>query len=175
MKLPLLPNFRSLRDRERNPLRDSVAGNGVKLERLCRPCRRERRGVAAVEFALVAPLFFLLVIGMIEFGRAVMVQQIITNASREGARIAVLDGTTGSEVQNTVENYLTGVAVSGATVTVQPAEPSTAGYGEPVTVTVEIPFSAVSWVPLPNIPFSDVDLKSRKLVATTVMRRETVQ
>ncbi len=66
----------------------------VKLERACRPCRRNRRGAAVVEFAVVAPVFFLLVFGMIEFGRAIMVQQILTNASREGARVAVLDSPT---------------------------------------------------------------------------------
>ena len=35
-------------------------------------------------------MFFLMVFGMIEFGRAIMVQQVLTNASREGARVAVL-------------------------------------------------------------------------------------
>ncbi len=55
----------------------------LKVENLCRSCRRNRRGAAAVEFAIVAPVFFLLVFGMIEYGRMVMVQQVITNASRE--------------------------------------------------------------------------------------------
>ena len=41
---------------------------------------KSRRGVAAVEFALVAPLFFMFVFGIIEFGWMVMVQQVITNA-----------------------------------------------------------------------------------------------
>ncbi len=44
-----------------------------------------------VEFAIVAPIFFLLIFGMIEFGRVVMVQQLLTNASREGARLGVLN------------------------------------------------------------------------------------
>ncbi len=45
-----------------------------------------------MEFAIVAPIFFMMIMGMLELGRAVMVQQVITNASREGARVAVLDG-----------------------------------------------------------------------------------
>jgi Flp pilus assembly protein TadG len=122
-----------------------------------------------VEFAVVAPLFFLLVFGMIEFGRMVMVQQVITNASREGARLAVLDGTTTSDVTSAVQNYLTGGAVEGATVTVTPAPPSSAGYGEPVTVTVNVPFNQVSWLPTPMF------LSGKEMSATTVMRRETVQ
>ena len=69
----------------------------VKLERACRPCRRNRQGAAVVEFAVVAPIFSMLVFGMIEFGRAIMVEQILTNAAREGARVAVLDSATSDE------------------------------------------------------------------------------
>jgi Flp pilus assembly protein TadG len=139
------------------------------LEKVCRLCRKYRRGAAAVEFAFVAPLFFLLVLGMVEFGRMVMVQQIITNGSREGARIAVLDGTTTAEVTAAVENYLASAAVTGATVTVTPNPPNTAGFGEPVTVAVSVPFGQVSWLPSPMF------LSGKTLSATTVMRRETVQ
>ena len=63
--------------------------------------RRKRRGAAVVEFAIVAPLFFLLIFGMIEYGRMVMVQQVITNASREGARRAVAK-TAGGAIKKTV-------------------------------------------------------------------------
>ena len=52
----------------------------LKVENFFQSCRRNRRGTAAVEFALVAPVFFLLVFGMIEYGRMVMVQHVITNA-----------------------------------------------------------------------------------------------
>lgn len=99
-----------------------------------------------------------------------MVQQILTNASREGARIAVLDGTTGAEVLTTVDHYLQSARVGGADVTVDPTEPSTAGYGEPVTVSVTVPFGQVSWLPSSFFGNSDTEL-----TAATVMRRETVQ
>ena len=59
-----------------------------------------------MEFAVVAPIFILLLFGMIEYGRMVMVQQMLTNATREGARQAVLDGATTEGVRNTVKNYL---------------------------------------------------------------------
>ena len=55
---------------------------------------------------MVAPIFLLLVFGMIEYGRMVMVQQVLTNASREGARVAVLDGTTAQQVSDTVNQVL---------------------------------------------------------------------
>jgi Flp pilus assembly protein TadG len=141
----------------------------MKLENVSRLCRRNRRGAAAVEFAVVAPLFFLMVLGMIEFGRLIMVQQVITNASREGARMAVLDGATTAGVRTTVQNYLQGASVRGAEVTVSPDPPTSAGFGDPVTVTVSVNFNQVSWLPSPMF------LGGHTLVATTAMRRETVQ
>jgi Flp pilus assembly protein TadG len=136
------------------------------LDKVCRLFRLQRRGAAAVEFAIVAPLFFLLVMGMIEYGRMVMVQQVITNASREGARRAVLDGATTTAVQSTVTSYMTSSSISGATITVTPNPPSSAASGSPITVTVSIPFSQVSWLPSPMY------LGAKTLSATTVMRRE---
>jgi Flp pilus assembly protein TadG len=143
----------------------------------CRSCRK-RRGAAAVEFAIIAPLFFLLVFGMIEFGRMVMVQQILTNASREGARKAVLDGSTTADVVNTVVKNLSDAKITATTsnITINPSNPATANYGDPITVTISIPFSQVSWLPAPMmlsfLPNGQTDIT---LTAATVMRRETVQ
>ena len=140
-----------------------------KLAKPCRLCRRNRRGAAAVEFALVAPIFFLLVLGMIEVGRALMVQQIITNASREGARRAVLDGATATDVTTFVNTYLNNASLPNATITYPQGNPEAAGFGAPVEVRVSIPFSQVSWLP------SAMYLGGQDMEASTVMRRETVQ
>jgi len=141
------------------------------LDKVCRSYRKKRRGAAVVEFAVVAPVFFLLIFGMVEYGRMVMVQQVITNASREGARRAVLDGATTVEVSTTVTNYLTGASIDGdsADITVDPNPPSNAAFGEPVTVTVSVPFDQVSWLPSPMF------LGGTEMSASTVMRRESVQ
>jgi Flp pilus assembly protein TadG len=133
-----------------------------------RSVRKRRRGAAAVEFAIVLPVFVILVFGMIEYGRMVMVQQVITNASREGARRAVLDGATTSSVQSAVTTYLTNAAVNGGSAAVSP-DPTAAASGDPVTVTVTIPFSAVSWLPSPMY------LGGKTLSASTTMRRESVE
>ncbi len=127
-----------------------------------------RRGAAAVEFAVVLPVFITLVFGMIEYGRMVMVQQVITNAAREGCRRAIMDGTTGQEVLDLVNNYLESAGITGATVTVTPSEPSEAGAGEPITVSVSVPYDQVSWLPAPMF------LSGTEMSATCVMRRETV-
>jgi len=108
------------------------------------------------------------VFGMIEYGRMVMVQQVITNASREGARVAVLDGSTAANVTEAAEGLLTGASISGANISVTPNPPSSAVYGAPVTVAVSVSFNQVSWLPTPMF------LGGRTLSATTVMRRETL-
>ena len=145
----------------------SLPSAADKVERPCRLFRRNRRAAAAVEFAIVAPVFLLMVFGMIEYGRMVMVYQVLTNASREGARAAVLDGATTSSVQTAVQSYMTAAMISGATVTVAPNPPSNAEYGDPVTVTVSIDFNQVSWLPSPMY------LGGKSLSSATVMRRET--
>jgi len=104
----------------------------------------------------------------------VMVEQVLTNASREGARVGVLDPPTGQTslplVTTTVNNYLTAAGISGATIVTTPTEPSMATYGQSVTVKVSVPFSNVSW--LPTSMFGN---GAKILSASTVMRRETVQ
>ncbi|MEJ5340989.1 MAG: TadE/TadG family type IV pilus assembly protein [Thermogutta sp.] len=155
---------RKCRTKPRTAQRDGEPGRRKK----CGDCGRPA-GVAVVEFAVVAPIFFLLVLGLIEFGRMVMVQQVITNASREGARRAIIQGATTAEVISVVENYLASGGIRSATVTVTPDPIDSAGYGEPVTVTVTVPFRQVSWLPSPMF------LGGVELRATTTMRREAVQ
>jgi len=111
-----------------------------------------RSGVAAVEFALVVPVFFLLVFALIEFGRMMMVQQSLTNAAREGCRTAILATTTNSsDVEAAVRNYLQSVMsnasnVDEVRVTVPTSLASTAS-GTDVTVSVDVDYSDVSWMP----------------------------
>ena len=145
----------------------TLAVMGEKVDSPCRLFRKKRLAAAAVEFAVVAPVFLLMVFGMIEYGRMVMVYQVITNASREGARVAVLDGASTASVTSAVNSYMTSAMITGQTVTVSPNPPTSAAYGDPVTVTVSIPFSQVSWLPSPMY------LGGKTLTSATVMRRET--
>jgi Flp pilus assembly protein TadG len=54
------------------------------------PSRNPQRGAAAVEFALVLPLFMALLMGTIDYGYFFFSDQIVTNAAREGARAGTL-------------------------------------------------------------------------------------
>jgi len=131
---------------------------------------RRRNGVTAVEFAIVAPVFVIMIFGIIEMGRALMVQQIITNASREGARRAIVEQATADEVKEVVNDYLAATSVSGVTVDVSPAVIGSAvGFGDPVTVSVSVPFDSVSWMPGKWI------LGGTELSASTVMRAERAE
>jgi hypothetical protein len=51
----------------------------------------ERRGVVAVEFAIVAPILVAITFGLIELGRAFEMQNMLEVAAREGARFASMD------------------------------------------------------------------------------------
>ena len=131
-----------------------------------RPARRRRRGATVVEFAVVAPLLFLFIFAMIEFGRLVMVEQILTNAAREGARRGILEQSTAAEVETIVSDYLTESSIAGATVSVSPGNFHQVGFGDPVTVTVSVPYGQVSWLPTPRF------LGGTNLTAQSVMRGE---
>ena len=64
------------------------------------------RGVALLEVALTLPILLLIAVGIFEFGRAYQTFQILTNAAREGARIAVLPGIDDTDVEERVQEYL---------------------------------------------------------------------
>lgn len=97
----------------------------------------------------------------------VMVKQLLTNASREGARLAVLPGTTSAEVLELVSNELTAYSVNGVRVQVQPDSLASAVAGTPVTVSLDVEAASVSWIPKPLFSFNQT------LSASTTMRKES--
>lgn len=52
--------------------------------------RASERGAVAVEFALLAPVLIMLLLGIMEFGRAYNVQVSLSNAAREGVRVMAI-------------------------------------------------------------------------------------
>jgi len=120
------------------------------LLRPARPIRR-RRAAALVEFAVVAPVFFLVILAIVEVARLFMVGSLMTNAARSGCRAGVLPGKSNSDVSAAVTNALNNQGISGTTTTIQvngtSQDVSTAQTGDIVTVTVTVPVGNVSWVP----------------------------
>ena len=110
-----------------------------------------------------------MVFAMFEFGRVVMVQQVLTNAAREGARRAILEDATPAQVETLVETYLARASVPGASATVTPNPLTGTAFSEPVMVTVTVPMDRVAWVATPWFT-GGINLK-----ATSVMRAERPQ
>jgi Flp pilus assembly protein TadG len=125
-----------------------------------------RKGAAVVEFAVISPLLILVLLGMIECGRMVMVQQALTTAVREGARAASMRGSSGA-AKDAVEEFLVGAGVRGSRVAVKLGSNGITAHGQPITVTVSVPFAKVSWLPSPFF------MKSAMMSSTATMRRET--
>ena len=93
--------------------------------------RRDERGTALIEMAFTLPLLLLISVGIIEFGRAFQTWQVLTNAAREGARVAVLPGYSDSMVSARVQQYVQAGVLGGATptVTIQRTVPVSYGTG----------------------------------------------
>ena len=68
--------------------------------------RRDQRGTALIEMAFTLPLLLLISIGIIEFGRAFQTWQVLTNAARSAARVAVLPRYTDAMVTSRVQLYI---------------------------------------------------------------------
>jgi Flp pilus assembly protein TadG len=113
-----------------------------------------RCGASAVEFAVVAPLFFIIVLGLIEIGRVCMATELLTEAARRACRKGIIEGTSSSTIQSTAINYLTSVGISGESANVfvndAPAGSTNVSampaYTE-ITVVVTVPVAAVTWTP----------------------------
>jgi len=97
------------------------------------------RAAAIVEFAVVLPLLLMILMGIIEYGYVFMNQQILTNAAREGCRVAVLQTTDEpyDDVTTRVSELLDSVGLSGYTISMTHVTPTE-------TVTVSVPYENVS-------------------------------
>jgi len=81
-------------------------------------------GAQLVEFALTFPMMLLLMLGIIDFGLAFQRYQVLTNAAREGARVAVLPGYAQADVRTRIDQYLLGSSLTPASVTMLPITPT---------------------------------------------------
>jgi Flp pilus assembly protein TadG len=110
----------------------------------------EERGTALVEFALVAPLLFLLLFGMLDFGKAFNYWNDSNHLAAEGARWAVVNSNPGSgSLQQYIQQQadsseLRGLAVVCVAFPTNPDTGTAGQVGDPVTVSVK---STYTWVP----------------------------
>jgi Flp pilus assembly protein TadG len=113
--------------------------------------KQVRRGATAVEFAIIAPVAFMLILGLVEIGRALMMQHMLNNAARMGARIGTIEGKANSDVIAAVTTALQGQPTNGMTTKVTVAgavaDVSTAQPGDEIVVGVSLPVSSFTWLP----------------------------
>ena len=137
---------------------------------------RSEKGVALLETALTLPLVLLITIGAIEFGRAYQTWQVLTNAAREGARVAVLPGTTDAVVTGRVEDYMESGqlgAVDDATVTITRNNPVGIGIATASRVVIEYPFEFIVLQPVAQLVVSGSTVGSPiTMTASAMMRNE---
>ena len=129
---------------------------------------RSESGASAVEFALLLPVLMMILFGIIEFGLALHRQAILTNASREGARLGIVQSVppiTTAAVNTKINDYLGPAGIAPGTVarTIVGAGGVT---GTPVTVTLTLPYT---YAVLPGLTSITPTIN---LVAQTVMRHE---
>ena len=108
---------------------------------------RERAGSAAVEFAYIAPVLFLIVLAALDFGRLAWITSSLDTAAREGVRFASIRGASSSTpaTQEQVIAYVRNrVAIKAdSELTVSVTWNPNAAAGSQVTVVVAYPFSFV--------------------------------
>ena len=148
---------------------------------------RRKRGVATTELALALPLLLVFLLGTMDTGQFANTYQTISNASREGARVAAKSNTSNaSDVQNAVIDYLDNAfahksaAELSESVSVVVSLPSaSSGFfgtilnnlsgvqaGTPIQVTVSMPFDTVRYIPGLDT------LDARTVQISTIMRRQ---
>jgi hypothetical protein len=136
----------------------------------------DETGAELIEFALVLPLLLLVLLGIIDFGFLFQRYEVITNAAREGARVAVLPGYADADVVTRIDQYLIAGGLTGAhdPPTIDHPAPIAAGpYCSGVTrVTVTYPHT-YSFVGGIAAHFGAGGITSRTaLTATALMRNE---
>jgi Flp pilus assembly protein TadG len=137
--------------------------------------RKSERGATLIEFAITSILFFVLIFGIAEFGRAIWLYGTIGHGAREGARYAMVHGSestrpvdddtdvAGPPVRKSVQTYVRERApgLQNATVTTTWSQPAGCGEtpckkaseGAAVKVRVQVTFDPVLWF-MPSIPLS---------------------
>jgi Flp pilus assembly protein TadG len=120
-----------------------------------------RRGVAAVELAVISPFLAVLVLGMIEMGHALMVKETLSDAAQKACRLAAQPNTTTAQAQAEVDNimqdsnmagYSTAILVNGNNTDIQSAV-----HNDQISIKVSVPASNALWMPPVFLPITDIE------------------
>jgi len=137
-------------------------------------------GQSLLETAMTLPLILLIVVGIFEFGRAFQTWQVLSNAAREGARVAILPYATLADVQSRVNSYMQGGQLDNfqnATVSINQNTPVVVGVGTAASsvVTVTYPFSFSVLNPVANLVVNGSTVGSPITLAVSAQMRNEAQ
>jgi Flp pilus assembly protein TadG len=107
---------------------------------------RNERGAALLETAITIPIILLISVGIFEFGRAYQTWQVLTNAAREGARVAIIMGNSDDQVRSVVKNYMSGGRLTGvdtASIGVVRNEAVNGWASGGARITIDYPFNFI--------------------------------
>lgn len=145
----------------------------------------QEKGAALVETAFVLPIMLLVCVGILEFGRAYQTWQVVTNAAREGARVAILPEYPDDSVKARVRTYLkngglpasivddttkTQVLITATTIPIDVAGTVTASAAR---IVVEYPFEFMVLQPVAQLVVNGSTAGAPfTMRMTTIMRNE---
>lgn len=142
-------------------------------------CFGSRRGQSLIEFALVVPMLLLMVVGIIEFGRAWNMSQVVTDAARQGARKAAVLNPQGLSAQDITDSVITvvtatlsssNIACAGCVQT--PIDGAGNGANTPVTVAVAVPYQFMIFGPVMALAGQSFNNGTITLRSAAIMRNE---
>jgi Flp pilus assembly protein TadG len=145
-------------------------------ERVTTRIAHEERGTAIVEAAMIIPLVLLLMVGIFEVGRLYQTFQVLTNATREGARASVVPSGDVPTVQAVVTQYMQDgqlAAANAATVNVDRAA-SIVVNGTAMgasLVTVDYPFQFMVLQPVAQLVVNGSTAGQPFTIRTTALMR----
>ena len=141
---------------------------------------RRQRGAALVESAMVIPILLLISAGIFEFGRAFQTWQVLTNADREDARVAVLPNGASATAESLVRQYMqdgqlsrfatAAVAVDRAVAITVNGAPQTASR-----VVIDYPFDFMVLQPVARLVVEGTTTGSALTMRATALMRNEAQ
>jgi Flp pilus assembly protein TadG len=140
---------------------------------ILRRFRRCESGAELIEFMLVFPLLMLMLAGIMDFGMLLRNYEVVTNAAREGARVAVLDGYETEDIEARIDEYLAAAGMSGAHDVEVDTVPITTGAGTFTARSVTLNYTYQFVVLSGFAPFFGGNFGTLALEGVSVMRAET--
>jgi Flp pilus assembly protein TadG len=135
----------------------------------------QSRGAAGIETAIAVPIVVLIGVAVLEFGHAYQTWQVLTNAAREGAKVAVVAGTTDAQVESAVRTYMQAEHLpNAATTPVVLDRHVTVGGTTGSQITIEYPFEFMMLNPAVQLVRPDFTTSAPlTMSAVAIMRNES--